>query len=106
MLYNLRALHAKKHGPNYPHQLLDEWLDSVLRPDELPFTPADLEKMETPTLILHGDRDLFFPLYIPITMYESLPNAELCIWPRQGHFLPDSQPEKLLVPLLEFLGRH
>lgn len=88
------ALHeiAHMHSPyrkdlNYARILLDQWLESVLRPKELPFNPEDLRKITIPTLILHGDRDMYFPLEIPLNMYKAMSNAQLGIVPNCNHNL-------------------
>lgn len=53
--------------------------------EDLNFTPPYLSSIKTPTLIIHGDRDRFFPVDIPVTMYESMPNSYLWILPNFGH---------------------
>ena len=37
------------------------------------------------TLIVHGDRDRFFPVNIPVEMYRAIPEAALWIVPNGGH---------------------
>jgi pimeloyl-ACP methyl ester carboxylesterase len=34
---------------------------------------------------VHGDRDPFFPIRIPVEMYTSIPNSALWIIPNGGH---------------------
>lgn len=53
--------------------------------DDMNFTPPFLSTVTARTLIVHGDRDRFFPVEIPIEMYRGIPNAELWIIPRGGH---------------------
>ena len=103
---SLIALHGEIHGPNYAKTLVDHWVTSVHRPDELPFTTEDLGEISCPTLILHGDRDRYFPLHVPLTMFQSIPNAELGILPNCGHLLPDESPEMFLTLLSDFLSRN
>jgi pimeloyl-ACP methyl ester carboxylesterase len=102
----LRNLHGETHGTDYAYTILDQWLNSVLRPNELPFTPDDLNKVSCPTLIMHGDRDDFFPVYVPTTMYQAIPNSELCILPNCGHGLMADCPKMFVTALLEFLSRN
>lgn len=102
----LNTLHEETHGPDYGHTILNLWADSVLRPDELPFTPGDLGRITCPTLIIHGDRDRHFPVQVPVTMYQAIPNAELCILPKCGHGVPYESPELFVTALLEFLTRN
>lgn len=104
---SLNAFHAETHGANYAHTLLDLWVNSVLRPDELLFAPDDLGKISCPTLILHGDRDEFFPIQIPVTMYQAIPNSQLCILPNCRHDLPWAiSPALFMAILLDFLAQH
>ena len=49
------------------------------------FTPTYLATIRARTLIVHGDRDEFFPVSIPIEMYRSIPNSSLWIVPEGGH---------------------
>jgi pimeloyl-ACP methyl ester carboxylesterase len=39
-------------------------------------------------------------------MYQSLPNAELCILPNTGHFLPKEEPDLFLTVVKGFLERN
>jgi pimeloyl-ACP methyl ester carboxylesterase len=101
---SIEAETRETHGAGYAQTLLDLWVASVLRENELPFTPDDLKRIACWTLILHGDRDQFFPVRIPVTMYQAIPNAELGIAPGHGHtsgYLPLFMPA-----LLNFLGQH
>ena len=103
---SLKALHGETHGADYADTILDLWVSSVLRPNELPFHTDDLSEITCPTLIIHGDRDLFFPVHVPITMYQSMPNSELCILPNCGHRLPLTSTRLFVTALLEFLSRN
>jgi pimeloyl-ACP methyl ester carboxylesterase len=103
---SLNSLHGDFHGSGYAQKLVDQWVTSVHRPDELPFTPDDLGEITCPTLILHGDRDRYFPLHVPVTIHQAIPNAELCILPNCGHLVPDESPELFVTALTEFLSRN
>ena len=72
----------------------------------VPFRPEDLGVIQRPVLILHGDRDEFFPVDIPTAMYRAMPAAELCILPCTGHELPPQWPDLFLQLLTGFLQRH
>ena len=103
---SLKTLHGETHGTDYADTILDLWLNSVLRPNELPFTLDDLSHITCPTLIMHGDRDFFFPVYVPTTMYQAIPNSELCILPNCGHGLTLDSPTMFVNTLLDFLSRN
>ncbi|MFQ6114574.1 MAG: alpha/beta fold hydrolase [bacterium] len=53
--------------------------------DDMNFTPAYLSQIKCPVLIIHGDRDGYFPIDIPVQMYKSIPNAYLWIIPNGNH---------------------
>lgn len=56
--------------------------------NDMNFTPAYLSKIKCPVLIIHGDRDEYFPIDIPVEMYKSIPNAYLWTLPNGGHIPP------------------
>ena len=102
----LNALHEETHGPDYANTVLDLWVEAVHRPDELPFTPDELRDITCPTLILQGDRDEFFQLHVPVTMYQAIENATLCILPNCGHMVLSESPAIFLTALMDFLARN
>jgi pimeloyl-ACP methyl ester carboxylesterase len=106
LLQNLDATHGETQGTGYGRTLMRLWADTALRPGELPFTPADLEDIACPTLIVHGDRDQFFPVRIPVTMYQAIPHAELCIVPNSTHGMLWENTALCTAVLLGFLERH
>ena len=98
--------HGAAHGADYWKVLRGVFRSFTENPQELPFQPADLAAITSPVLVLHGDRDPYFPVNIPTTLYRSLPNAELCILPNTGHGLPQEAPELFLEIVSQFLARH
>ncbi|WP_310476086.1 alpha/beta hydrolase, partial [Sandarakinorhabdus sp.] len=53
--------------------------------DDMNFQPAGLAKIKARTLIVHGDRDPFFPVAIPVSLYQSIPGSALWIVPNGDH---------------------
>jgi pimeloyl-ACP methyl ester carboxylesterase len=53
--------------------------------DDMNFTPPLLGSIKARTLIVHGDRDEFFPVNIPVEMYRAIPAAALWIVPEGDH---------------------
>lgn len=82
----LREVH--RNGRNGDEQILSlhkqffGFKDSY---DDMNFTPSYLSTIKARTFIVHGDRDMFFPISIPIQLYESIPNSYLWIIPNGGH---------------------
>jgi len=62
--------------------------------------------IETPTLIVGGDRDFFFGLEHPITAYRGIKDSELCILPGAGHFPGEEAPSMFNEIVIGFLKRH
>ena len=71
--------------------------------DDMNFTPPYLSTIKASTLIIHGDRDEFFPVSIPVEMYQSIPNAYLWVVPNGGHGGLLNTPG-MMENLLNFLG--
>ena len=63
---------------------------------------GDLGTIETPTLILCGDRDQFCSVEEAITAYRALRYGELAILPDTGHLITAASVEAMA----EFLDRH
>ena len=65
----------------------------------------ELRGIAAPTLIVHGDRDWFFPVAVPTELYRLLPDAELCLLPNTGHVPPVERTEWFNAIVSDFLGR-
>lgn len=53
--------------------------------DDMNFTTPYLSTITASTLIVHGDRDAFFPVSIPVEEYRAIPDSYLWIVPNGGH---------------------
>ena len=53
--------------------------------EDMSFTAQALSTITARTLLVHGDRDRFFPLEIPVSLYQSIPDAALWIVPGGDH---------------------
>lgn len=53
--------------------------------DDMNFTAESLATVTARTLVVHGDRDRFFPVEIPVNLYRSIPDAALWIIPGGDH---------------------
>jgi pimeloyl-ACP methyl ester carboxylesterase len=72
--------------------------------DDMNFTPPYLSTITARTLIIHGDRDRFFPVEIPMEMYKSIPNAYLWIVPNGSHVPIDEHADEFTEQVTEFLS--
>ena len=71
--------------------------------DDLNFTSLYLSIITARTLIIHGDRDEFFPIEIPMEMYKAIPKSYLWIVPNGGHF-PFEDTDEFTVQATQFLS--
>lgn len=74
--------------------------------DDMDFTGPRLGTIRARTLVVHGDRDEFFPVEIAVGMYEAIPQAALWVVPGGGH-LPifGDRAEAFVQEVLAFLER-
>ena len=100
----IKSLHPG--GPRQWRALVQQtapmWLDYAgLAPDEL-------RAIETPTLVLAGDRDELIPLDLSVSLYRALPHAELAVCPQADHGAPMT-PQRAAVfagLIRDFARRH
>ena len=89
----LRASHPAA-GPDGWRSVVSAFLalGTHAHTDDFP-EQEELRDIAAPTLVIHGDRDPFFPVAVPTALYGLLPDAELCILPRCGHTPVRERPE-------------
>lgn len=64
---------------------------------DMNFKASDLSKVKAQTLIVHGDRDEFFPVSIPLSMYTSIPKSQLWIVPGGTHTPTAGAPREVFI---------
>lgn len=74
-----------KRGDEQIRQLITQFNAFHENDDDMNFTEQSLSTITARTLIIHGDRDHFFPVEIPVGIYRSIPDAELWIIPGGDH---------------------
>lgn len=72
-------------GEEQVRSLLGQFRALGFSQDDMNFQPAGLAKIKARTLIVHGDRDPFFPVAIPVSLYQSIPGSALWIVPNGDH---------------------
>ncbi len=97
-----RRIH--KRGDQQIRDLRQQFHDFKGSYDDMNFTTPYLSTVSARTLIVHGDRDEFFPVEIPVEMYRAIPNAQLWIIP-EGDHVPIFDPLVPFAPTaLKFLS--
>jgi pimeloyl-ACP methyl ester carboxylesterase len=72
--------------------------------DDMTFTAPHLATIRARTLIVHGDRDEFFPVDIPVAMYSAIPGSALWIVPGGDHVpIFGERSEAFLATAMKFL---
>lgn len=79
----LRQRHV--HGDDQIRALQDQFYNFKDSYDDMNFTAPYLSTITARTLIVHGDRDEFFPVSIPVEMYLAIPQAYLWVVPNGDH---------------------
>ena len=74
-----------KRGDEQIHQLITQFNALHNNYDDMDFTAQSLSTITARTLVVHGDRDRFFPVEIPVSLYRSIPDATLWIIPGGDH---------------------
>jgi pimeloyl-ACP methyl ester carboxylesterase len=73
------------HGDDQIRALINQFHRFKDSYDDMNFTPPFLGTIRARTFVVHGDRDEFFPVSIPIEMYRHIPSSYLWIVPNGGH---------------------
>ncbi|WP_324680406.1 alpha/beta hydrolase [Hymenobacter sp. GOD-10R] len=74
-----------KRGEAQLLQLLGQFNALADDDDDMNFTPPQLAVITARTLVVHGERDRFFPVDIARTLSRSIPNAQLWLVPGGEH---------------------
>lgn len=74
-----------KRGDVQIRQLITQFNALHENYDDMNFTAQSLSTITARTLVVHGDRDNFFPVEIPVSIYRSIPDAALWIIPGGDH---------------------
>jgi pimeloyl-ACP methyl ester carboxylesterase len=69
------------------------------------FTSQKLSTITARTLVVHGDRDNFFPIAIPKTIHHSIPNSDLWIIPGGDHVPIYDSTIPFTETAIEFLNK-
>lgn len=104
-LSRMREVH--KHGDEQIRMLRRQFYAFKDSHADMMFTPPLLATIRARTLVIHGDRDAFFPVSIPVQMYESIPNSQLWIVPNGQHVpvMGEHRPEFVRIASKFLSGR-
>ena len=84
-----------------PYETIDTHMKACYRFYE---EGCEVERIEAPALVIHGDEDLIVPVENGRMLAARLPNAHYVELPRHGHNIPLEDPETFNRLVLEFLA--
>ena len=102
----VRAMYREcaSRGDEQVRQLVEQFKAFQGSYDDMNLSASDLSKIQARTLVVHGDRDRFFPVEIAIGIHRSIPDAALWIV-RGGDHVPIHDPAvPFLSRALKFLA--
>jgi len=95
-----------KRGEEQIRQLITQFNDFYDNYEDVNFTVERLSTITARTLIVHGDRDNFFPVEIPVNIYRAIPHAALWIIPGGDHVPIYDSNVPFTSTILRFLDEH
>jgi 2-hydroxymuconate-semialdehyde hydrolase len=69
----------------------------------LTFSPAELAKLDVPTLVVHGRQDVIVPIECSYYLAEHLPQADLYVINKCGHWTQVEQADRFRTILRDFV---
>ncbi len=104
---DVRAMYREcaKRGDAQIRQLIEQFRALHANHDDMSFTAQDLSAIEARTLLVHGDRDPFFPVEIAVSMFRAIPRAELWVVPGGDHVPVFDAAVPFVTEALRFLGQ-
>jgi pimeloyl-ACP methyl ester carboxylesterase len=98
------ALHGPTHGPDYWRELVRLTVGETIR--EPNYTPADLDKVSRPVLVIEGEKDRVNGTYAHGQFIaDNIPGAKLWRPAGVGHHVHDEILDEWLARVLDFLAR-
>jgi pimeloyl-ACP methyl ester carboxylesterase len=72
---------------------------------ELGITESEARAITTPTLLVHGREDKVVPMQVSVTMLGLLPNADLHVFSRCGHWTQIERADEFSALVTDYLAR-
>jgi 3-oxoadipate enol-lactonase len=92
-----RRLHPERIGADVAHRLRSP-IDPLAYLHQAAAVAAHdayqrLNQVAAPTLVVHGEQDVFVPPANALVLAERIPGAQLQLWPGAGHMYPIDEPQ-------------
>ena len=87
---------------NKAEEIMAERIDCIIKHDQL----EELPKIKNPILVLVGREDFVTPVYYSEKIASLIPNSELKIFDKGGHFIYLTYPNEFNNTVLNFINRN
>jgi len=84
---------------------LEAWNKGYMNQDKKFDQIAELKSFKFPVLVLHGEKDMRFPVTVAKKLKDEIPEIEIEIIPQTGHLSHIESPEKWNSAVLKFIER-
>ncbi|WP_088041306.1 alpha/beta fold hydrolase [Bacillus sp. EAC] len=78
-------------------------LTKMIRDREGDLSPTDLQDINTPALLIWGEKDKVVPLEIGKRLHQDLKQSILVTYPEAGHLIPEEIPEHIYDRISNFI---
>jgi pimeloyl-ACP methyl ester carboxylesterase len=94
-----------KRGDEQIRELIQQFNAFYENKDDMNFNSQSLSHITAPTLVIHGERDNFFPSEIAVNISRSIPNATLWMIPNGEHVPIYDSNVPFTTTALQFLDK-
>nr|EEK65170.1 hypothetical protein bcere0006_46760 [Bacillus wiedmannii] len=88
-------------APFYDNRIFPA-LTRMIRDREGDLSSTELQKIETPTLLIWGEKDRVVPVHVGHRLHKDLPNSKFISYENTGHLLPEEKPELVYEEIIAF----
>jgi pimeloyl-ACP methyl ester carboxylesterase len=107
-IYDLALLPAYRRllaAVNFSGEWMQGWRDGTLR-SALPVLASDrLAESNVPTLIIHGDKDMRFPVSLAVRLHSEVPASSLSVIPGVGHMAQFEAEQEWVSRINDYLSK-
>ncbi|MGE1128925.1 alpha/beta hydrolase [Bacillus wiedmannii] len=88
-------------APFYDNRIFPA-LTRMIRDREGDLSSTELQKIETPILLIWGEKDRVVPVHVGHRLHKDLPNSKFISYENTGHLLPEEKPEHVYEEIIAF----
>ncbi len=95
---------AHSASPDHWRNIAQQTLTMCLEYSGL--SKEQIESIQTPALVIQGDRDDLVPMAEAVNLHRWLPNSEFAVLPGTNHMRPIMDPAPLATVMMDFMRRN